>query len=481
MNTYLAIDLGTSNCRSAVFNEEMELLSISSQEYPLFSISAEEIEQDAEDYWQAAKATIRRAVEEAGEAGRAVAGISISSQGITFIPVDESGKPLDRAISWLDTRAVREEAAVEDAYGLEEIFRVTGKRANGCYTLSKLMWYRQARRDIYEKAYRILLPMDYLIFRLCGRPVTDHTMAAGTMFYDIGAQDWSEKFLAEQKLDREKLPEICWAGTAAGKIDPALADELGLSHDVVIAVGAQDQKCASLGAGISSSVATASLGTASCIERLSDRPVADARRRIPLFSYLWPGAWAFEGIINTAASSYQWFRNNFAKGISYPELDVLAAEADKKGERCFFFPYLAGMTSPFWGDMPAGFTDLSLATDTGQLAMAVMDGVACNIRANLEVIEEVTGASEELRLFGGGAVSPFWCRHVADITGKRVVTLRSPETALAGAAMLACKAVEGDFPKLDQTDQVYEPDAAHAAVYEEYYQKYLKKMEGHFS
>ena len=481
MKTYLAIDLGTSNCRSAVFSEEMELLSIAAQEYPLFSISASEIEQDAEDYWQAAKNTIKRAVEQAGDAGKAVAGISVSSQGITFIPVDADGKPLDRAFSWLDMRADSEERALEERYGVEEIFRITGKRANGCYTLSKLMWYGRERKETYEKAYKILLPMDYLVFRLCGRAVTDHTMAGGTMFYDIGRQAWSEKLLGEQDLDERKLPEICWAGTAAGKIKLELADELGLSHEVIIAVGAQDQKCASLGAGISSSVATASLGTASCIERLSNRPVADPHQRIPLFSYLWPDAWAFEGIINTAASSYQWFRNNFAKGISYQELDAMALEAEKKGERCFFFPYLAGMTSPFWGDKTAGFTDLSLATDTGQLAMAVMDGVSCNIRANLEVMEEVTGPSEELRLFGGGAVSPFWCRHTADITGKRVVTLRSPETALAGAAMLACKAVEGRFPEPDQTDRVYEPDAESSAIYEEYYQAYLKRLEGHYS
>ena len=481
MKTYLAIDLGTSNCRSAVFNEEMELLSVAAREYPLFSITAAEIEQDAEDYWQAAKATMRQAIEQAGEAGKAVAGISVSSQGITFIPVEESGKPLGRAVSWLDMRAENEEKAIEEQYGLEELFRITGKRANGCYTLSKLMWYRQNHPEIYEKAYKILLPMDYLVFRLCGRAVTDHTMAGGTMFYDIGTQNWSERILQDQGLAEEKLPEICWAGTDAGVIKPDLADELGLSREVRIAVGAQDQKCASLGAGISSSVATASLGTASCIERLSDRPVADSQQRIPLFSYLWPGAWAFEGIINTAASSYQWFRNNFAKGISYPELDVLAEEADKRGERCFFFPYLAGMTSPFWGDVPGGFTGLSLATDTGQMAMAVMDGVACNIRANLEVMEEVTGESKELRLFGGGAVSPFWCRHMADITGKRIVTLRSPETALAGAAMLACKAVEGKFPKPIQTDRVYEPDAVRSSVYEEYYQVYLKKLEGYYS
>lgn len=481
MKTYLAIDLGTSNCRSAVFSEKMEMLSVAAQEYPLISLSAAEIEQDAEDYWQAVKATIRRAAAEAGEAGKSIAGISISSQGITFIPVDENGIPLDRAVSWLDMRAAADEAAVEERYGVEEIFRVTGKRANGCYTLSKLMWYRRERAEIYEKAYRILLPMDYILFRLCGRAVTDHTMAGGTMFYDIRTQTWSEKILSEQGLDAEKLPEIAWAGSAAGKIDPKVAEELGLSSDVVIAVGAQDQKCASLGAGISPSVATASLGTASCIERLVDRPVADAKQRIPVFSYLWPDAWTYEGIINTAASSYQWFRNNFAKGVSYKELDVLAEEADAKGERCFFFPYLAGMTSPFWGDAPAGFTDLSLATGTGQLAMAVMDGVACNIRANLDVMEEITGPSEELRLFGGGAVSPFWCRHVADITGKRVVTLKSPETALAGAAMLACKAVEGSFPRIDGADRVYEPDPEKAAVYDEYYRTYLKKLAGYYA
>lgn len=476
MYTYLAIDLGTSNCRSAVFDENMQMLSISSKEYPLINLSSEMIEQDANLWWDAVKQTIKEAVRAAGAPGKKVCSISISSQGIAFVPIDKEGNTLYNAISWLDMRASSEEQDIEDEYGIKTIFDITGKRANGCYTLSKLLWFMKNHRDIYEKAYKILLPMDFIIYKFCKNAVTDHTMAGGTMFYDINTQYWSQKILSEQHIDEEKLPSIQWSGRSAGVILPDIADELGLGRNVIIALGAQDQKCAALGAGISADSATASLGTASCITLLSDRPVKDDRLRIPCFSYLYQGAWSFEGIINTAASSYQWFRNNFARNYSYKELDSLAQKAAQKSDRAYFYPYLAGMTSPFWGNGTGCFSGLSLGSDVGQLALSVMDGVSCNIKANLDIMQCAAKPVSELRLFGGGAASPIWCQLTADITNLNVVTLSSPETALLGAAMLARKAKCGSLPILHEKTNIFSPIPENVAFYKDYYKKYLEGL-----
>jgi len=471
IDTFLAIDLGTSNCRSALFDSDMNMLALSDVEYPLISLSPTHIEQDARLWWQSVKQTVKDVVSQAGAA--ALRSISISSQGISLVPVDRQGQPLQNAISWLDMRAQEQEERIESEYGKEKIYYITGKRATACYTLSKLLWLMENHRDIYEKAYKLLLPLDFIQFQFCGMAVTDHTMAGGTMFYDIHAQQWSREILDGQGIDAGKLPDISWSGQAVGKISAAVADELGIGRDVLITVGGQDQKCAALGAGISELSATASLGTASCITQLNGHPLLDEKMRIPCFSYLWPGAWAFEGIINTAASSYQWFRNAFAPGYSYKELDLLAAEAANKGDRAFFYPYLTDMTSPFWGKTPGAFTGLSLASDAGQLALAVLEGVSCNIKANLDVMQQVGKQAGEVGLFGGGAKSPLWCQITADILGLPVVTQQSPETALLGAAMLAKQGYDSQPFAVPGTARTYEPNAKNVEVYQSYYAEYM--------
>lgn len=480
MRTFLAVDLGTSNCRSAIFDENMHMLSIASREYPLINLSPIEIEQDANCWWNAVKETIKEAVAKAGKPGKDVCSISISSQGITFVPVDKNGNALINSLSWLDMRAQAEEHEIENQYGLRKIYNITGKRANVCYSLPKMIWLMKNKPDIYKKAYKILLPLDYIQFKFCKKAITDHTMAGGTMFYNIHTQKWAYDILSDQKIDVDKLPQIGWSGTVAGTILPEVAKELGLNPDVIIAIGSQDQKCAALGAGISIKSATASLGTASCVTQLSNKPVSDPDMRIPCFSYLWPSTWSFEGIINTAASSYQWFKKTFASNLTYLELDGLAAQSAKKGQRAYFYPYLAGMTSPFWGNGTGNFTGLSLSTDLGQLALAIMDGVSCNIKANLDIMKSIYKPVNELRLFGGGAVSPLWCQITADIINLPVVTQQSPETALLGAAMLAKHSYDGKKPVIPENVKIFYPIPRNVFVYQKYYSDYIKILNKQF-
>lgn len=475
INTYLAIDLGTSNCRSAVFNDHMEMLSISDLAYPLINLSPTFVEQDADLWWQSVKDTIIRSLDSVDRS--ALRSISISSQGIALLPVDRYGNPLMNAISWLDMRAQDEEQEIEERYGLEWIFNLTGKRANACYTLSKLIWLKENTPEIYQQADKLMLPLDFIQYKLCGKAVTDHTMAGGTMYYDIHQQEWASQILDDYQIDRDKLPELSWSGKAIGTVTKEVAEDLGIPTDVIVTVGGQDQKCAALGAGISIDSAAVSLGTASCITQLADRPVLDREFRIPCFSYLWPDTWSFEGIINTAASSYQWFRNTLAPSHSYRQLDSLAAEASVNQSRAFFFPYLAGMTSPFWGNGMGSFTGLSLASDLGQLALAVMDGVICNVKANLDIMQAENRATREVRLFGGGSKSPFWCQIAADVLNLPVVTASSPETALVGAAMLAKMGYDGKRPGTPKAAHVYHPDSCNVEIYRDYYEDYLAQAE----
>lgn len=438
MDYVLAIDLGTSGCRSAVFDKELNLIGLAKREYPLLIRSEVEIEQDPEEWWEKVKETIW----ELGEEGHLekVKAISISSQGISLTPVDREGKCLSGAISWLDTRAAEEGKNLKERYGRWKLYRHTGVISSPLYSLPKLMWLKKCRETLYQETYKFLLPMDMLLLRLTGKMVTEHTMASGTMYYNIATRKWDEKFLNEQGLDVQKLPPIYQAGTEAGKILPHVAEELGLSRDVIVAVGAQDQKCAAYGAGANASITTASIGTCTCITKLTASLKLKKTMRIPCFSYLQEGLWDFEGIINTTGSALQWFRDQFAKGSTFQQLDALSEKVQRPGS-VRFYPNLSGAGSPHWEKGGGIFSELTLESGMGHCVLAILEGVAYNIRANLEELDRQGQRTEELRLFGGGAGSPLWCQIIADVINRPVVQMKSSDTALAGAARLAYKSL----------------------------------------
>ena len=471
MACVLVIDFGTSGCRSAIFNERLEMLCSATEEYPLIILSKDEIEQDAGLWWEAAKRTIKAALAASPVPPSQIRSVSISSQGIAIVPIDKDGRTLCNAISWLDTRAEEESDMLRARYGKQYFYDRTGKILSPTYTLPKLIWFRRHRRALYDAAWKILLPLDFIQLRLCGACVTDHTMASGTMFYDVEKQNWAADLLEQNGLSAEKLPEITWAGSVIGTILPQVADELGLRRDVLIVNGAQDQKCAAVAAGAARNIAAISLGTGSCLSQISSSPVQDPDMRIPFFSYVRQHEWTLEGLISTAGSAYSWFQREMAGGQDFDVLDRAAA-----GVRCpnsvMFFPNLTGASSPNWGQGSGTFTGLSLSSSTGHLARAVLEGVAYSIRENLEAMAGVCGSAQELRLYGGGSKSPLWCQIIANVTGTRVVRLVSSETALAGAAILAFQPLSVKVPARLPCADSFLPQEEEAVLYEASYRHY---------
>jgi xylulokinase len=334
-----------------------------------------------------------------------------------------------------------------------------------------LICFRQHRKQLYDEAWKILLPLDFIQRRLCGAFVTDHTMASGTMFYDVGTQYWAADLLAQNGLSAEKLPDIAWAGSVIGTILPNVADELGLRHDVLIVNGAQDQKCAAIAAGAARNIAAISLGTGSCLAQISALPVRDPEMRIPFFSYARQSEWDLEGVVSTAGSAYRWFQKELANGQSFSVLDDSAAHVGLPNS-VLFFPYLSGVSSPNWSEGSGTFTGLSRSSTIGHMARAVLEGVAYNIRENLEVMADVCGSAQELRLYGGGSKSPLWCQIIANVTGKRVVRLISSETALAGAAILAFQPLAVNAPACLPCADSFLPHAEEIALYDASYRRY---------
>ncbi len=464
MAYYLAIDLGTTGCRSILFDEQLNNLSQAYEEYGLITPAPTWVEQDAELWWTLTKKTMVQALAQAGVDGKVVDGISISSQGITIVPVDGQFTPLCNAHSWLDVRGEAEAKQIENDYTREGVFTLTGKNPLPAYSLPKLLWIRKYMPDVWAKADKFLMPLDFLTAKLCGRAVTDHSMASGTLLYDLEKGAWSQEILNRYGIDEKLLPEIVWSGEKAGTLLPSVAKELGMREDCVVAVGAQDQKCAALGAGLKEGVVTVSLGTAGAVTKLWTKYHAKDNQAVAWCGYTQSGYWVTEGVIETAGVCLRYTRDLFYPHDSYKIIDEEAAEAIEKESHLLFYPLLGANKGAFIG--------MNLGTTRGEYAAAVMQGVAFEVRRTLRKMNAYADV-DTLVLFGGGAKGDLWCQILADATGMKILVPKTAEAAGAGAALLAAKACGKELPSLTYT-RTYQPLEGKRAYYARKYEKYEK-------
>lgn len=433
-DVWLGVDLGTTGTRCIAFDADLRILGSAYRENPPRYLAGGRVEQDATTWFDTTVAAIVEVVAQVG--AEKVVALSVSSQGITVVPVDERGRALRPAISWLDRRG--EELLPELAGIVDpgELTRVTGMPWSGAYTLPKIMWLARCEPHILQKANWLLLPMDYLQLRFTGRAVTDHTMAGGTMAYRLDTQTWNDELLADVGIERGLFPEIAWAGSEAGRLLPEIAQQLGLG-EIPVLIGGQDQKCAALAAGVGPAVTTLSLGTSGALTSL--RPGPPVPSPVPTFSFLTPGTWVREAAIETAGAAHRWVTQLVSPDGDFAAVERLVVEAGDANGRPMFFPYLSrfgiAADADRWGAEPGGvFWGLGLDTRAGALARTVLEGVSFEIARQLA---EIDGASTTIRAFGGGTHSPAWCQILADATGSTIETLSTAEAAAAGAAMLA--------------------------------------------
>lgn len=481
----IGIDLGTTGCKAAVYDERGECWGEGYLEYGLITLSPVMIEQDPLAWWDLTCQAIQDALGDANIDRSGIKGISVSSQGISFVLVDHNGQPLGNAINWLDGRALGECAEILLRYSAQELFAITGKRAAPFYVLPKLLWVRKHHPEIWKQAQAVLMGHDYLVYRLCGQMVTDHSMAGGTLLYDLRSSNWCQDLLQAFDISSKILPDIRWAGTPAGTLRPEVADLLGLPPTTVVAVGGQDQKCAALGAGIDDETATVSLGTACAISQIMEQPLTDPGMRIPTFSFVQAGRWVLEGVIGTGAGSLRWYRDTLGGKISYKELDEEAAAVPPGSGGVRFYPHLAGAGSPHWQSNSRGaFQGLSLASRRGHLTRAVLEGVAYQIRENLAVSQDLAGAVKNVIVFGGGAKSALWREIIGDVINRPLAWTPTVETASLGASILAGLA-SGVFASFAEGRSATlrilterDPDPVTAKQYAGYFEDYRKAESG---
>jgi xylulokinase len=430
----LGIDLGTTGCKSMVFDLEGNILGDHYIEYDLI-FTPEGVEQDANLWWDHVKTAIQTALRNAAVDGKKVLGLSISSQGISFVPIDEHGNTLMNAISWYDTRAMEEADAIKSDYDNFSIYTRTGRQISSL-VFPEVMWLKKHRNEIYEKTYKFLMGLDFLVYRFTGRCATDYTMASGTLCFDTVSHEWISEFFQKYDIDKDKFPSIFCFGDVIGTVLPEVADELGLSTETKVVMGLQDQKAAAVGAGIDHGIITVSLGTASAISSLADTHVADKTMAVACHGFS-RDSWILENSIGTAGAALKWAKNTMFPHLSYAEMDVLAEQTPAGSNGVFFYPKLYKGTAR---TNKGFFSGLGLEITQGDLIRSVLEGIGYEIQECITAHQRISqGArsAEEIRIFGGGATSSIWCQIIADITNMKVVVPRTHETGNLGAALCA--------------------------------------------
>jgi xylulokinase len=444
----IGLDVGTTGVKAIASSHDGRVLASASEEYALSTPQPGWAEQDPEDWWRAAQTCLERLPE--GPVG-------FSGQMHGLVVLDAEDNVLRPAILWNDQRTAAECAEIEARVGLERLIALTGNRALTGFTAPKLLWLRRHEPEIYARIRHVLLPKDYVRFRLTGERAIDAADASGTLLFDVAARRWSNEVCEALEVPLEWLPTV---------------------HESTEIAGAGDQAAAALGVGIvSPGAVSVVLGTSGVVFAVLPAYAPDPRARVHVFCHAVPGTWHAMGVMLSAAGSLAWLRR--VVGADYPSLDAEAARWAPGAEGLLFAPYLAGERTPHADpDARGAFTGLSLRHDRGALARATLEGVAYGLRDSLELLRELGVSPEVGRASGGGAASDLWLRIVASVLGLPLERTESEEGSAFGAALLAGVRA-GVFE--DAADAVarcvrvrnrVEPDPGWSAAYERGYERY---------
>lgn len=451
MDLILTFDIGTTSVKTCIFNKELSILGSSTLEYQLVTPAPGIVELPPEIYWDTCRKGVMGAAADAGVSLTDVKAISITTQGETMIPVDAQGNALHNAIVWLDERAHAEAADISARFDTETFYAHTGvPECNGYCPVSKLLWFRRNKTDIYDAAHKFLLLEDFIIQRLTGKFVTEKSLLCTTGYYDIMADTMWDKMLTTMDLDAAKLPEALECGTIVGKVLPAVAEELGLNPEAVVITAAMDQTAAAVGAGnLIPGIVTETTGTAMCIGATADHPDMHHPARITVYRHIYPGKYLLLPVCMTAGMVFKWFKDSFcqeearqaeAEGISvYDLLGNQAAQVPAGANGLTLIPYFTGVIQPDNDPNARGiFLGVGLDTKKPEFVRSIFEGIAYMLRENLSLIEVVDGQKiTAVRSLGGGSKSRIWRQIKADVCGVEIDSMAESECTSLGAAILA--------------------------------------------
>jgi len=438
----LAIDVGTSGARCMLFSAtDGSRIASEYAEWNSFFPKSSWVEQDANIWWETVCRTSKAVLAKSGVKPGQITGVSVTNQRETIVPVTEGGKPLHRAIVWQDRRTQHECGIIREKLGDERVYGITGLAIDPYFSLSKILWLRKNAPTAWKSAYKFCLVSDFIIHKLSGRFVTDHSNASRTMLFDIRKREWSGTICDAFGIDESLLCEPVPSGIVVGSVTRKAASECGLGEGTPVVSGGGDQPCAALGVGaVGGGKVKCTTGTGTFMLAPSVKPRLRDRRLL-CSCHAFPGSWVVEASMFTTGSVLKWFRDNvFDDGVhDYALIDRLAAKAPAGSGGVLVVPHWMGAGAPYWDPKARGIiAGLTLGHTRSHLLRAVMEGVALEARKNAEIMGKAVGRRiSEVRVSGGAAKSAVWNGIMADVLGVPVITTAEPEATALGAAILA--------------------------------------------
>ncbi len=479
----LGIDIGTSSLKTVVIREDGRRVGSASRAYPIDSPAGSWAEQDTDTWLSAAVGTIRAAIDRARISPGRIAAIGISGQMHGLVCVDARGVALRPAIIWADRRSRKEVSWLESQLGKDRLARWTGNPLAAGFMLPSWLWLTKNEPAVARRTARLLLPKDYLRFRITGRIASEPSDASSTSLFDPRSRTWSEALLAALQIDPDLLPPIRPSAAIAGSLTEELAAATGLQAGTPVVLGGSDQACQALAQGvIDPGIVSSTIGTGGQLLAPTLSAAHDGELRLHLFCHVLPDRWHLEAATLSAGLSLRWLRENFFPGASYQSLADQAAQAPAGAEGLFFLPYLLGERTPHMDpEARAGWIGLTLRHQPRHLIRAVMEGVVFSLRQGLDLILALGVPVEHLIASGGGTAHSLWVQLQADVFNRPVYVSHVKEAAATGAALLAGLGVEV-FPDarsasnqvLQQPGERYEPDPGRVGIYARAYEVYRK-------
>ncbi|HEY7307067.1 MAG TPA: xylulokinase [Bryobacteraceae bacterium] len=437
---WLGLDIGTGGSRALLVDEagrvrysfiaahqDMEMLR------PLWA------EQHPDDWWRAAQIAIQGVLKQAGADGPAVRGVGLSGQMHGLVMLNTSNDVIRPALIWCDQRSQRQVDFINASMGTDRVLALIANPVLTGFTLPKLLWVRDHEPQHFASLRHILLPKDYVRFRLTDEFATDVSDASGTALFDVVNRRWSDEMVNRLTLDKRILPQALESSEVSGKVSAAAAKLTGLAAGTPVVAGAGDQAASAIGNGIvQTGELSCTVGTSGVVFAYLERPAYDPEGRVHTFCHAIPNAWHVMGVTQGAGLSLQWFRNRLAPDTEYDDLTAEATLSPAGAHGLFWLPYLMGERTPHLdANARASWVGLTAKHQRADMVRSILEGVCYSLRDGLEIITALGARPSLVRLSGGGARSPFWHQLFADIFAARVTTLETQEGSAYGAALLS--------------------------------------------
>ncbi len=484
----MGIDIGTTNVKSVLFNEDGTKMAEHSIEYPTYFIKSGWVEQSPQEWWEATVKTIIKVIKDSKVDRKDIAGIGVSSQAPTLVAMDKEGKVLRNALIWMDRRSQPETDFLEREIGSLKVKGITGNRIDPYYLSSKLLWYKNNEPELYKKTHKILQINGYINYMLTGVMTTDISHASLMGVYDIKKNQWSKELADLIGYDRDLFPQVYETTHVIGTVCEKVAKLTGLSSSTAVVCGTVDGSAATLEAGaVDIGDAVEMSGTSTVLNICTDR-WRDPGLLFEMYHAL-KDIMMICGAMSTTGASLKWYRDNLYKEeehkqpeqvSSFEHMNQKASRAKVGSNRLIFLPYMAGERSPIWDSYARGvFFGLHLDTKREEMIRAILEGSAYGLRHNIDEAKKIGVNIRELRSVGGGSKSDIWLKIKSSVLNMPIIVPDISTGAPFGDAIIAGAGLgiyknPGKFAKeVTKIKQIVEPDEAWNKIYNEMYEIYI--------